>query len=73
MKITYRASASMIPVGYVDSDFGGCIDTGQSTSGYVFLAASGPICWSSKRQQRVSTSMTEAEYKALCHAGQTAL
>jgi hypothetical protein len=63
----------MIPVGYADSDFGGCIDTGRSTSGYVFLAAGSPVCWSSKRQQRVSTSTTEAEYKALCHVGQTTL
>lgn len=31
------------------------------------------MCWSSKRQQWISTSTTEAEYKALCHAGQTAL
>ena len=49
------------------------MDTGRSTSGYVFIASGGPICWSSKRQQRISTSTTEAEYKALCHAGQTAL
>jgi hypothetical protein len=31
------------------------------------------VCWSSKRQQRILMSTTEAEYKALCHAGQTAL
>ena len=73
MKITYSANGPLTPMGYADSDLGGCVDTGRSTSGYVFIASGGPVCWSSKRQQRVSTSTTEAEYKALCHAGQTAL
>ena len=73
LKITYSASTPLTPVGYADADLGGCLDTGRSTSGYVFVACGGPICWSSKRQQRISTSTTEAEYKALCHAGQTAL
>ena len=73
LKITYSASGLLTPVGYADADLGGCLDTGRSTSGYVFIACGGPICWSSKRQQRISTSTTEAEYKALCHAGQTAL
>lgn len=73
LKITYSASSPLTPVGYADSDLGGCLDTGRSTSGYVFVSSGGPVCWSSKRQQRVSTSTTEAEYKALCHAGQTAL
>jgi hypothetical protein len=73
LKITYAADEPLTPVGYADSDLGGCLDTGRSTSGYVFVASGGPVCWSSKRRQRVSTSTTEAEYKALCHAGQTAL
>ena len=73
LKITYSANSPLTPVGYADSDLGGCMDTGRSTSGYIFVASGGPVCWSSKRQQRVSTSTTEAEYKALCHAGQTAL
>ena len=73
LKITYSAQSALTPVGYADADLGGCLDTGRSTSGYVFIASGGPVCWSSKRQQRTSTSTTEAEYKALCHAGQTAL
>lgn len=73
LKITYSASRPLTPVGYADADLRGCLDTGRSTSGYVFITSGGPVCWSSKRQQRISTSTTEAEYKALCHAGQTAL
>ena len=73
MKMTYSASSPLTPIGYADSDLGGCLDTGRSTSRYIFVTSGGPVCWSSKRQQRISTSTTEAEYKALSHAGQTAL
>lgn len=73
LKITYSAKGTLTPVGYADADLGGCLDTGRSTSGYVFVASGGPVCWSSKWQQRISTLTTKAEYKALCHAGQTAL
>ncbi|XP_075099148.1 secreted RxLR effector protein 161-like [Nicotiana tabacum] len=31
----------------VDSDLGGCKDTGKSTSGYIFLLAGGVVSWRS--------------------------
>ena len=54
---------------YVDSDFGGCLHTARSTSGYV-LALEGPasfalLSWSSRRQKVVSRSATEAESVSL--------
>ena len=56
----------------VDSDFGGCIHTARSTSGYV-LVLEGDQCfavltWSSKRQKVVSRSSTEAEFVSLSSA-----
>lgn len=61
------------PIGYVDADYGGDLDTRRSTSGYVFLMAGGPVSWSSKRQQTVALSTTEAEYMAMTHGSQQAL
>jgi hypothetical protein len=62
-----------------DSDFTGYSDAdGMSTegrhaiSGYVFLVGSGAVSWSSKRQDIVTLSTTEAEYVALTHAAKEA-
>ena len=51
------ASQSLSPFLYVDSDFGGCLHTARSTSGYV-LALEGPapfalLSWSSISTQRL--------------------
>ena len=63
------ASQSLFLSLYVDSDFGGCLHTARSTSGYV-LALEGPasftpLSWSSRRQKLVSRSSTEAEFVSL--------
>jgi hypothetical protein len=49
---------------YTDADWGGCLETRRSTSGYVCMINGGPSSWCSKRQTTVSTSTCEAEFKA---------
>uniref|UniRef100_A0A1J3JFK8 Retrovirus-related Pol polyprotein from transposon TNT 1-94 n=1 Tax=Noccaea caerulescens TaxID=107243 RepID=A0A1J3JFK8_NOCCA len=49
---------------YTDSDFAGDIDSGRSTSGYVFLMSNAAVAWSSKKQAVGTLSTTEAEYVA---------
>ncbi|KAG6509698.1 hypothetical protein ZIOFF_027698 [Zingiber officinale] len=49
-------------VGYVDSDWAGSLDDCRSTSGYLFCIGTKPISWSSKKQNTVALSSTEAEY-----------
>jgi Reverse transcriptase (RNA-dependent DNA polymerase) len=41
-------------MGYADADWGGDLDEGKSTSGYVFLLNNGVISWSSKKQSCIS-------------------
>lgn len=53
---------------YSDSDFGGCLTTGRSTSGVVIKYAGGAISWLSQRQSMVATSTTEAEIVAATEA-----
>ncbi|XP_040957893.1 secreted RxLR effector protein 161-like [Gossypium hirsutum] len=53
---------SMKLLGYADSDWAGSIDDMKSTSRYLFTLGSTIFCWSSKKQNIVTQSTTEAEY-----------
>jgi hypothetical protein len=55
--LAYERSDSLEIVGYLDSDFVGCLDTDISTSGYVFKLAGGAISWSSYEQTVMTSSM----------------
>lgn len=54
--------------GFTDSDWAGSVDDRKSTSGYVFSLGSCAITWTSKKQQAVALSLTEAEYRGACEA-----
>ena len=55
-------------VGYVDSDYAGCIDTRRSLTGYVFTVQGGCVSWKANLQKVVALSSTEAEYMAATEA-----
>uniref|UniRef100_A0A0V0GZK9 Putative ovule protein n=1 Tax=Solanum chacoense TaxID=4108 RepID=A0A0V0GZK9_SOLCH len=56
-----------LPV-YSDADWGGDIVDRVSTSGYILFLGHNPISWSSKKQNTVSCSSTESEYRAVANA-----
>ena len=66
-RLTFRGDVQPL-TGFTDSDWGGDPDTRRSTDGYVFNVGSGAISWSSKRQDAVALSSTEAEYVGHTHA-----
>ena len=58
--------------GWVDAD-GASQDHRRAISGYVFMVDGGAVSWSSKKQELVTLSTTEAEYVAQTHAAKEAV
>ena len=60
----YKKGEKLELFGFTDSDYAGDQDDRRSTSGYVFMLATGVVSWSSKKQQIVSLSTSEVEFIA---------
>ncbi|KAI3797236.1 hypothetical protein L1987_32491 [Smallanthus sonchifolius] len=66
LRLTGSKSISL--TAYSDADWGGCPDSRRSTSGYCVYMGNNLISWSSKRQNTISRSSAEAEYRGVANA-----
>ena len=71
--IHYSTGATLLLVGFTDSDWAGDPDDRKSTAGYVFTLGSGPITWACKKQSALALSSAEAEYHAAVQASKEAM
>nr|KYP66595.1 hypothetical protein KK1_012892 [Cajanus cajan] len=63
--LLFEKSHNLHLIGYCDSDWASDQDDMRSTSGYCLFLGSNMISWMAKKQQVVSRSSTEAEYRSL--------
>ena len=71
--IHYSSGGNPLFVGFTDSDWADNPDDWKSIAGYVFSLRSGPVTWAYKKQQAISLSLVEEEYRAMVNASQEAL
>jgi len=63
--VMMSSTASNALTVYCDADWGSCINSRRSITGYMIQHGESPISWKSKKQPTVSRSSAEAEYKAM--------
>ncbi|KAL0379253.1 UNVERIFIED_CONTAM: Retrovirus-related Pol polyprotein from transposon TNT 1-94 [Sesamum radiatum] len=66
--LMYKRIENLEVVGCSDSDLVGCVDSKKSTSGYIFMIASGVVSWRSAKQTLITTSTMKAEFMSYFEA-----
>ncbi|KAG7560201.1 Zinc finger CCHC-type [Arabidopsis thaliana x Arabidopsis arenosa] len=66
--LMYPADNELCLNGFADADWGTCKDSRRSVTGFCVYLGNSLISWKSKKQNVVSRSSTEAEYRSLAQA-----
>ena len=66
--IMLPASGELQVTAYCDADWARCLDTRRSTTGFCVFLGGAPVSWRTKKQQTVSRSSAEAEYRSMAAA-----
>ncbi|XP_040944289.1 uncharacterized mitochondrial protein AtMg00810-like [Gossypium hirsutum] len=65
--LRFIRSSSFLLEGYSEASWGSDVDDRRSTSGFCVFLGGNPISWSSRKQQVIPRSITEAEYRSVAH------
>ncbi|XP_019095143.1 PREDICTED: uncharacterized protein LOC109130225 [Camelina sativa] len=61
----YGKDADFSVRGFTDADWGACLDSRRSVSGFAIFIGQSFVSWRSKKQQMVSMSSADSEYRAM--------
>lgn len=67
LSLHFTPSSSSCMEAFSDADYAGCTDDRRSTGGHCVFFGSNLVVWSSKKQDVVSRSSAESEYRALAN------
>lgn len=65
--IMLRSDSELRVTAYCDSDWSACPITRRSLSSYIVLLGTSPVSWKTKKQNTVSASSAEAEYRSMAY------
>lgn len=66
--VLLRADSDLSLSVYCDADYGACPITRRSLSAYIVFLGGSPVSWKTKKQDTVSLSSAESEYKSMSNA-----
>lgn len=68
MSLCFTAASAFNLEGFSDADWASCVDDRRSTGGHCIFLGSNLVVWNSRKQDVVTRSSAESEYRALANA-----